>query len=429
MRSFRRELSYYFIIPSVGLFLVLTLALIVIMNRQFNNAVLSRVRMDLPQLIENVAKEYRNIPYSDKREPGRPGPFRRFLGFEIYDEAGGIIAKYPADLNRKQFIKLTKRPEWIPERKISVNLYIRRDKMFTEVERRMSRNFLMFFSVNSILLVAIFIFMAGKFSRRIMAVNRRSAAELLKIAGGDYRHSYNPHIAEFLPLKEGVEKMALLLENEEKRKKDFITGLSHDMRTPLTIIKGTVEGMRDGVLRDQEKAYGDISEEVGHLEGLLENIRFFDRKNSEKKEFFSPERIVDHFRQRYDHLMSITCDMPGGFKIPVGKEEQNKVFDNLFSNAYKYNDKKKKTCSVECRREEGTLKIEVRDNGNGVEKDQLPYIFDRFFRGDASRTDRDGSGLGLSMVKEIILRAGGSISADSEKGRGTCFTIMFESEG
>ena len=427
MRSLKAEIFYYFVMPAVLVFLIFYFSIMAFFNFKFKQNVIARARKELPEIVSYIADHYEE-PADDGGSPRGNGPRRMPnlpFGYVIKDASGRVIAQKPAVIDKKRFIRLNEEAEYDAKRDIYIDVYIRENRMFDELESMMSRSFRLFITLDVLMLTILFFYAAGKFSKRIIKANKKNVDELIRIANGDYEHEYKPQFTEFLPFKEGVENMATLLKNEDKRKNDFVTNLSHDMRTPVTIVRGMLEAVHDGVMKDDRKTYADIMEEVRRIEELLNKIGDFGRRRESPEKGSFPGGIVAHFQKRYARLMKIEADIPAGFEIPLREDELRTVLDNLLSNAYKYNRNEEKRCSVTCSLDEGRRVIKVRDNGIGIGCKELPFIFDKFYRGDSSRSGGNGSGVGLAITREIVIAAGGSINAASVPGEYTEFTITF----
>lgn len=287
----------------------------------------------------------------------------------------------------------------------------------------------------------------GKFYWQTM--RNPQLAELLKKAGTEKRN-----FVEELPLGErvfmcsvtpleGREDIVFIfhditeIKNIERIKKDFVVNVSHELRTPLTAIKGYAETLREEVAAAPSKKYVEIIqrntdrlinivndllllsslEEKGALEledidlrGLLENvIRIFDQRLKDKQ--------LSLVMEVKENLPTIEGDL---FKL-----EQMLV--NLLDNAVKYTDRGEIAVSVDV--QEKRVRIQVRDTGIGIPKDEIPRIFERFYVVDKSRSRKSGgTGLGLSIVKHIVLQHSGTIGIESAPGEGTTVTVTLPAD-
>ena len=226
---------------------------------------------------------------------------------------------------------------------------------------------------------------------------------------------------------------------EEKMKYDsdskvLISNISHDLKTPITAIKGYCEGIMDGVASSPEKLdkyVRTIYNKANDMANLIDELSIYSKIDTNRIPYnFTQIHVDDYFRDCADELRmdleSKNIDLTyynylDEDAVIIGDAEQLKrVVNNIVSNSVKYLDKKKGIINIRIRDAGDFVQIELEDNGSGIAKKDLPYIFDRFFRADASRnSSTGGSGIGLSIVKKIIEDHGGRIWATSREGTGT----------
>ena len=226
---------------------------------------------------------------------------------------------------------------------------------------------------------------------------------------------------------------------EEKMKYDsdskvLISNISHDLKTPITAIKGYCEGIMDGVASSPEKLdkyVRTIYNKANDMANLIDELSIYSKIDTNRIPYnFTQIHVDDYFRDCSDELRmdleSKNIDLTyynylDEDAVIIGDAEQLKrVVNNIVSNSVKYLDKKKGIINIRIRDAGDFVQIELEDNGSGIAKKDLPYIFDRFFRADASRnSSTGGSGIGLSIVKKIIEDHGGRIWATSREGTGT----------
>ncbi len=235
-------------------------------------------------------------------------------------------------------------------------------------------------------------------------------------------------------LKESLERQ---LQYEESRR-ELVANISHDLRTPITAIKGYVEGIRDGVADSPKKVerYLDtIYSKAIVLDRLIEELFFYSRLDLKSVAFDFVELPLGPFlKESLEELVSDYDDVAVRYigagdceiTVLVDRIQLRRVFANLVENGVKYNDKGHTDIQVRSRKSGETVTLEFQDNGPGIDADLLPHIFDRFFRADRSRVAvSEGSGLGLAIARQIIEAHGGRIWARSSPGSGTtiCFTL------
>lgn len=225
----------------------------------------------------------------------------------------------------------------------------------------------------------------------------------------------------------------LRLQDEESRK-ELISNISHDLRTPITSIKGYIEGIRDGVADTPEKMdkYVDIIyTKAVDLDKLVDEL-FLYSKLDLKQVKFSMEHVdiasflddcIDELRYTFeDKGISIDWDNQEGskFEVIADLEKLKRTVLNIIGNSLKYMDKDHKQLTVSLQADPEWVTIEFRDNGTGIPEEAVPHIFERFYRAEPSRnSSTGGSGLGLAIARQIIEGHGGAIWVKSELGTGT----------
>jgi histidine kinase len=241
-------------------------------------------------------------------------------------------------------------------------------------------------------------------------------------------------------LKESIEK---LLAYEENRK-ELIANISHDLKTPITTIKGYVEGIRDGVANSPERMeryVQTIYAKSIDLDHMIDELFLYSKLDLQRLPF-NFERIpfddylVDFVEElRFDlekKMVEIHLDIEknGNYLVMVDREHLKRVITNIVDNSLKYIGKEHKILSFHLTTEDSQILFSMNDNGPGIEEENLPLIFERFYRADLARgTEKGGSGLGLSIAKRIIEEHHGAIWAESLKGQGTTIFIKLKKTG
>jgi signal transduction histidine kinase len=220
--------------------------------------------------------------------------------------------------------------------------------------------------------------------------------------------------------------------------KELISNISHDLKTPLTAIKGYAEGVMDGVAdtpQKQEKYLKTILNKANDMSILVDELAFYAKidcntipysfKEINLHEYFDDcieDLYLDLEVKNIEVLYENDTDL--ATQVVADAEQLKRVINNIIGNAVKYIDKKNGQIQIRLHDIGAYIQVEIEDNGIGIPKVDLPFIFDRFYRADASRNSRKGgSGLGLAISKKIIEDHAGKIWAESEPGVGT--TIIF----
>lgn len=228
-------------------------------------------------------------------------------------------------------------------------------------------------------------------------------------------------------------EMARDLEQSREREREFILGVGHDLRTPLTTIRGYAEALEMGrfgpeeierigsVLGVQSRQLGRLIEDLTTL-ARLEQAEFGLREESVDVGAHVSE-IAEGFRNRAEEVgVTLSVHAEPGIRLDTDPDRLGQIAQNLVENALRYTPETGEV-SVSVTSEDGDALIEVSDTGTGIEPDDLPHIFDRHYVGSHRTVRKEGSGLGLSIVKGLVERMGGSVIAQSTVGKGTTITV------
>lgn len=230
-----------------------------------------------------------------------------------------------------------------------------------------------------------------------------------------------------LRLKGSVESQ---LKYEEDRKQ-LVVGISHDLRTPLTAIKGYVEGLRDGIANTpekQKKYLNTIYTKACDMDVLVDRLFLFSKLDTGNFPFkFDKINIKEYMDSFYKHMKDEFDEKDVEFffenkcnnmcKVKLDCQEMNRVLLNIVENSVKYKGEKKVKVKITVTEKDDFVHLELSDNGSGVEEKELPNLFLSFYRGDVSRTNpSEGSGLGLAIAKNIVEAHGGKIKARNMNG-------------
>lgn len=221
----------------------------------------------------------------------------------------------------------------------------------------------------------------------------------------------------------------------ERSRQELIASISHDLRTPLTSIRGYVEGLQDGVAQSKEKQdryLAVIRDKTDKLERMIDELLQFSRlelgeigmetTRQDSREML--EAILSPIENEFDDLTGrFTVERPfPSVPIDADRCRMAQVFENLVGNARKYAGTDAHIAVTATVEEEAGLRIAIRDNGPGIPAEDVPYVFDRFYRGEKSRSRAfGGTGLGLAICKQIVEDHGGTIGVQSIPGAGTEF--------
>lgn len=231
-------------------------------------------------------------------------------------------------------------------------------------------------------------------------------------------------------LKESAEEKVLM----DKENKELISNISHDLKTPITAVKGYVEGIMDGVADTPEKIdryVKTIYNKTNEMDHLINELTFYSKIDTNRIPYtFSKLNVEDYFSDCAEEV-GLELETRGielvyanyvedNVQVIADGEQIRRVIHNIISNAIKYMDKPKGIIQIRIKDVGDFIQVEIEDNGKGIAAKDLPSIFDRFYRTDVSRnSSKGGSGIGLSIVKKILEDHGGKVWATSRLGIGT----------
>ncbi len=220
----------------------------------------------------------------------------------------------------------------------------------------------------------------------------------------------------------------------DKENKELISNISHDLKTPVTAIKGYAEGIMDGVADTPEKMeryIRTIYNKASEMDTLINELTLYTKIDTNRIPYNFSTLSVDAYFEDCAEDLSVELESRGvefgyfnyveaGVKVIADAEQIKRVVHNIVNNSMKYMDKPKGKINLRVKDVGDFIQIELEDNGRGIAAKDLPNIFDRFYRTDASRnSSKGGSGIGLSIVKKIIEEHGGKIWATSREETGT----------
>ena len=260
------------------------------------------------------------------------------------------------------------------------------------------------------------------------AVQRMAAGkleQLVKVRSND----------EIGQLAQAFNQMSNQLAEKDRLRQQMTADIAHELRTPLTVIAGYAESMKEGVLAPTEDRLALIHHEIEHLQRLVEDLRTLSRADAGElalnRQLISPTDLLNQVAATYHHQaeqkqinLSLGIE-PDLSNILVDETRLMQVMGNLVSNAIRHTPEGGQINLNGHRYESRWVALKVSDTGPGIAAEDLPHVFERFYRADESRADSDGgSGLGLAIAKAIVEAHKGSIEVESKIEQGTVFTVL-----
>lgn len=269
-------------------------------------------------------------------------------------------------------------------------------------------------------------------SRRMTAPVHALSVAARRLGQGDFKQRVavrgNDEIAE---LGRSFNLMAGDLEQAEQVKKDMVSDAAHELRTPLSNIRGYLEAMKDGVVQPDAVAIQSLHDEALLMSRLVDELQELTLADAGRLQLFIQTEDMNELArnaaaavQAKAESLQLSVKMELAASLPpcrVDAQRVGQVLRNLLANAMAHTPPGG-AITISTREEEAQVRVEVADTGEGISPEDLPRVFERFFRSDRSRArGTGGSGLGLTIVKRLVEAQGGTVGVSSEAGRGSVF--------
>ena len=241
------------------------------------------------------------------------------------------------------------------------------------------------------------------------------------------------NIIEIQELSDSINYLGQSLAEQEKIRKAYASDISHELRTPVSTLKSHVEAIMDGIWEANDEHLSILMQEINRLASLIDDLK--DSFNSSEealvlnKQFFNLSQTLDEIATTFlpivqQERLKLLVESEKDIRVWMDPNRIKQVLYNLLTNAVKYTDPGGQIKLSLDRHSKKQVKIIVQDTGRGISPKDIPYLFNRFYRTDSSRTQTTGgSGLGLAITHSIVKEHGGKIQVDSILGEGTIFTI------
>jgi signal transduction histidine kinase len=290
------------------------------------------------------------------------------------------------------------------------------------------------------------LFILGRLEKRIINPIAKLKTGVEEIARGNYEvriecdvlDDITLLVASFNDMARKLQESEKMKAGYEKNRKDLLANISHDLKTPMTSIQGYIEAILerpDLSGEDSQKYLQIIYRNTAYMNKLIDDLFLFSKLDLEKLEFqFETIAIRDFMNDlmeefrfeleekqvRFDYADRLAAECT----VHIDRKRIHQAVRNIIGNAVQYGPEKDLAVAVTLSRRDDRVRIAIQDNGPGIPPEQLPFIFDRFYRIDSERTkDVISTGLGLAIAKELVAAHGGKITVASVLGAGSCFTI------
>lgn len=268
-------------------------------------------------------------------------------------------------------------------------------------------------------------------------VSITKAANEMKNGNLNIRAEDTVNTLEIEQLARAMNYLAESLQQQEMMRKRLTTDMAHEIRTPLTTLQSHIEAMMDGVWEPTVERLESCHEEVLRLKKMADSLQDLAKLEQAayplNKSTFDLSKLLDKIiaafqAQARKKSIRLLSNIEPGLIVEMDQDKVKQILHNLLSNAYKYSEEKA-SIEIGLERDSHNIVLTVRDQGAGIDPKDLPYIFERFYRGDLSRNrGTGGAGIGLTIVKGLVDAHGGRITVESERGKGSSFKIFFPIE-
>lgn len=285
--------------------------------------------------------------------------------------------------------------------------------------------------------IAVSLFCTGKLVRQIMKpldalgkgaerIRKNELTEEIHYQGDEefeeICHTFNNMQAHILLVQEKNRKY-------EQARTEMIAGISHDLRTPLTAVRGTIKGILDGIVKEKEQQTQFLQtayRRTGDMDVLLNQLFYISKLETGNMPLHIQKTNLKEWLQKYvegkrkmgmREPVEFVTDLEAITQTAMIDQEQfQRILDNLFENSIKYGNVKDLQISLTLRQTQEGFQITFSDNGQGLPEEKIEFIFDEFYRVDESRNKKEGNGLGLYIVKNLVESMGGQVWAENQNG-------------
>ncbi len=314
-----------------------------------------------------------------------------------------------------------------------------------QVSQHIEKFFIIIFTVFFICFILVNIAMSYLFSKRILHPISLLKNATAQISKGDLNcEIIETGDEEIKELCSDFEHMRIQLKNSvhmkmkyDDNRKMLVSSISHDLKTPITSIKGYATGILDGVANTPEKVehyLKTIHSKAELIDIMIDDLLLYSKLDLNQIPFkYEKTNIIEYFNycvcesapelEKYNIKIHLENDLSHSEYVMIDRDRLRRVIINIIDNSRKYMNKNNGKIAIMLRETNSSIIIEIRDNGHGIDKNDISKIFNRFYRGDSSRSGASGSGLGLAIAKQIVEGHNGKIWAVSHENDGTSILI------
>lgn len=454
MQSIRKRLSISFLISSISAIIFIILFVNITINSKFN-----KYMIDIQdKRNERIVSYFEEVYKRDKKWTGNSAveimheAYMSNYCLTLRDSDGNIVwGMDPSDIrNTNHFnnmkmedsgVYVTKNFDIVVDGEVVGNVEVGQysSVLLTEEDLEFKSSINKSILLSGIGTLLIIIIISLYISKQLSIPIKKVANTSKRLSRGDFDAKSNAKsdIEEIEELREGINILGEKLKNQDMLRKRLVSDISHEIRTPLNVLQNNLEAMIDGIFPISNQRLSSLNDEVIRFGKLLNNLdilkEFEDESiNLDLKEILLDEFIIeiaeDFYLEAQNNNINFDYNIEKNktYIIYGDKDKLRQVFINLLTNSIKFTDSGG-SIKINLYKKDTKVIIEVIDTGIGIKEEDLPFIFERLYRGDKSRQKIEGNGIGLTIVEKILSLHYANIEVKSNEGKGTIFKIIFDS--
>ncbi|ERK32476.1 ATP-binding protein [Clostridium intestinale] len=447
MQSIRRKLSILLATSSIAAILLITLFVNININIQFNKYMLDTQN----KRYERIVDYFKEIYKRDRKWSEASGGeliHEAYMGnycLTLFDENRNVVwGMNPSDMRftsmgKDKGVYTSNTYEIKIDEKVVgfVDIGQYSSLLLSEEDINFKTSINTSIAISGIITVIIIFIVSLYFSKQFSSPIKDAVNMSVNLSKGnfDLKSDTKSNIEELENLRNSTNILAKKLNYQDVLRRRLVSDISHEIRTPLNILQNNLEAMIDGIFPVTTERLNYLNEEVIRFGKLLDNLNTLKEFESESiklnfQVIVLDEFLMEIFREFYIHAkdkgikMFYNVDFNNNYALIGDKDKLKQVFINLISNAIKFS-RSGDTIQIDLYADDTNITIKFKDTGMGIKEEDLPFIFERLYRGDKSRHHIEGTGIGLTIVKSILKLHFADIDVESKENIGTTFTIKF----
>lgn len=445
-RTLQSKLIFFFLMVSLGSIILISIVIQYSFYGSFQDYLEAKRLEQIDQVIENIEQEYRDtgkVTGDKLMSILHHHVMMDQLYFTFYDSKGSPI--FDSTRHLMMFNRLGESSNELQNRQFSITveekqiglLSVYYAKEFLNIDSQFLKQFnryIIFAALIMILIsVVVSILLSKKFTYGLRQVSK--AARELQKNNLDVRIPERQHVDEINQLAQSFNELASSLKNQEKLRKQFTNDLAHELRTPLATLRSQNEAFLDGVWEPSEERLKQSHEEIMRLVRLVDDLeKLLAAENPQIQLQISEintkevmKKLLNTFQPQFQQKgVALLIEEPThNFNFEADRDRFFQIMSNLLNNSLKYTDEGGKVV-LKTEVEKQSIHFIIEDNGLGISEEDLPFIYERFYRGEKSRNRKTGGvGIGLSIVKALVEAHKGIITIKSKQNSGTKVKVTF----